>query len=286
MPDPNNRTGRDFSLYDAMDDEQLRQILRDDASKPEGEDTDMELILHIMEVLARRRKEANENIPPEQALEQFNKKYTYFDNSLISEEKPAKKKTLGFHRWQRWVATIAAMLILVFGSTLTAQAFGFDIFEIIAKWTQETFHLGSYSSGTETNAPDTNDNTQYKQLSLVLQQNGIEAKLAPTWFPEGYIEQEIKIQETPYQRQFVTQYKRGEQSVRIRIADYLSDYPSQVEQSDSLLECYSVSGVDYYIFENLDQLRAVWVVDSFECYITGPLSLDEIKAVIDSIEKG
>ena len=36
MPNPNNRTGRDFSMYDAMDDEQLRQILRDDASKIES----------------------------------------------------------------------------------------------------------------------------------------------------------------------------------------------------------------------------------------------------------
>ena len=34
----------------------------------------------------------------------MNKKYTYTDNSLISEEKPAKKKTVGFSRWQRWVA--------------------------------------------------------------------------------------------------------------------------------------------------------------------------------------
>ena len=78
MPNPNNRTGRDFSMYDAMDDEQLRQILRDDASKTEGEDTDMELLFHIMEVLARRRREANADISPEEALERFNEKYKQF----------------------------------------------------------------------------------------------------------------------------------------------------------------------------------------------------------------
>ena len=75
MPDSNNRTGRDFSKYDEMNDEQLRQILREDASKTEGEDTDLELMLHIMEVLARRRRETSEDISPEEALEQFKKKY-------------------------------------------------------------------------------------------------------------------------------------------------------------------------------------------------------------------
>lgn len=286
MPDPNNRTGRDFSLYDAMDDEQLRQILRDDASKPEGEDTDMELILHIMEVLARRRKEANENIPPEQALEQFNKKYTYFDNSLISEEKPAKKKTIGFHRWQRWVATIAAVLILVLGSSITAQALGFDLWEIFVKWTQETFHFSSSVHSGDSSEPNKDDATPYAGLVAALQQHGVERNLAPTWIPENYVEEEVRVVETPAQRQFVAQYTYGDKSIRIRIADYLDSYPSQIEQSDSLSELHSVNGIDYYIFENFDQLRAVWIVDNFECYIMGPLTLDEMKEILNSIEKG
>ena len=286
MPDPNNRTGRDFSLYDAMDDEQLRQILRDDASKPEGEDTDMELILHIMEVLARRRKEANENIPPEQALEQFNKKYTYFDNSLISEEKPAKKKTLGFRRWQRWVATIAAMLILVFGSALTAQALGFDIWEIFVKWTQETFHFSSSTQMKEPSEPGKNDATPYAGLVAALEQHGVTERLTPTWLPTQYIEGEVRVIETPKQRQFVVQYENNGNSVRIRIADYLDGYPMQIEQSDSLIEVYTLNGIDYYLFNNEDQIQAAWVNGRFECVIFATLSLDEIKTMINSIEKG
>lgn len=286
MPDPNNRSARDFSQYDEMSDEQLREILRKDASNLEGEDTDMELMLHIMEVLAKRRKEAQEDISPEEALERFNTKYTYTDNSLISEERPAKRKTTGFSRWQRWVATIAAVLILVFGSAITAQAFGFDLFEIIAKWTKETFHFGNYSSNMETNTPAKNDDTPYKELYSILKQNGVNAKLVPTWLPDGYEEQTVKIQETPVQRQFVGMYTKEDNTIRIRIADYLSDYPSQVEQSDSLIELYSVAGVDYYIFDNYGQLRVVWIVDNYECIITGPISLEEIKVIIDSIEKG
>ena len=285
MPNPQNCTGRDFSMYDAMDDEQLRQILRDDASNTEGEDTDMELMLHIMEVLAKRRKAAQEDISPEAALEEFKNKYTYTDNSLISEERPAKK-TIGFSRLQRWVATIAAMLILVFGTSLTAQAFGFDIFEIIVKWTQETFHFGSPIISDDSNDPIKNDEMPYKELADALVQNGIDVSLIPTWLPNGYIESGLKIKDTPTQRVFTANFKNGDKSIRIRIADYLDSCPVQVEQSGALIETISIGDCSYYIFDNEGQLQAAWINERFECYISGALTLSEIKTMIESIEKG
>jgi len=284
MPDSNNRTGRDFSKYDEMNDEQLRQILREDASKTEGEDTDLELMLHIMEVLARRRRETSEEISPEEALEQFKNKYTYTDNSLISEEKPAKKKTVGFSRWQKWVATIAAVLVLIFSSALTAQAFGFDIFEIIAKWTKETFHFGYVDETGETNVPE--NAGVYQSLRDAMDKYEITTELIPNWIPDGYVESSVKTQETPTQRVFIAVYECGEESIRIRIADYLNTYPVQVEQSDSLIEVYTVNGIDYYLFRNENQIQAAWINGRFECVIFAPFSLEEIKTMIDSIEKG
>lgn len=286
MPDPNNRTGRDFSMYDAMDDEQLRQILRDDASKTEGEDTDMELMLHIMEVLARRRREANHDITPEEALERFNEKYKNTDNSLISEERPAKKKAVGFSWWQKWAAAIAAVLVLVFGSAITAQAFGLDLFEIIAKWTKETFHFGYVSDIGETNEPSPDTEMPYASLREALAKYKIEAKLVPTWIPEGYTEGEVQTKESPMQRLFIAKYERGDDSIRLRIADYLDGFPLQIEQSDSFVEKYISDGIEYYIFDNEGQMQVAWVNEHYECYLTGSLSLTEIKSIIDSIEKG
>ena len=286
MPDSNNRTGRDFSKYDEMNDEQLRQILREDASKTEGEDTDLELMLHIMEVLARRRKETNEEISPEESLEQFKKKYTYSDNSLISEERPAKKKTVGFSRWQKWVATIAAVLVLVFGSAITAQAFGFDLFEIIAKWTKETFHFGYVSDVGETNEPSPDINNPFASLHDALAKYEIKCGLVPTWIPAGYEDDGVKIKEAPTQRVFTAKYINGEKSIRIRIADYLDNYPVQVEQSGTLVEIVSVGDCDFYIFDNEGQLQAAWIYERFECYISGSMTLSEIKTMINSIKKG
>lgn len=286
MPDSNNRTGRDFSKYDEMNDEQLRQVLREDASKTEGEDTDLELMLHIMEVLARRRRETSEDISPEEALEQFKNKYTYTDNSLISEERPAKPKSKGFTRLQKWVATIAAVLILVFGSAITAQAFGFDIFEIIAKWTQETFHFGGAYQNDDSGNPNPDIEILFSGLKAALEENNIETGMVPKWLPDGYSESDVRVNETPRQRFVTAKYDNGDNSIRIKISDYLEGYPQQIEQSDSLIECYSHDDIDFYIFDNNGQLQAVWIYNHLECYVSGPVTLEEIKAIIDSIEKG
>ena len=286
MPNPQNCTGRDFSMYDAMDDEQLRQILRDDASKIEGEDTDMELMFHIMEVLARRRREANADISPEEALERFNEKYRYTDNSLISEERPTKPKSKGFTRLQKWVATIAAILVLVFGSTITAQALGLDLWEIFVKWTQETFHFSSTTDVEKDNEPEKEDSAIGAGLMNVLEDYHVPPELLPTYLPEGYTEADVDVKESPRQRVFSAIYERNDDTIRIRIADFLDSDPLQIEQSDDLLEMYSSGGIDFYIFSNYDQLRAVWINGHYECCIIGNLSISEMKEIIDSIKKG
>ena len=38
--------------------------------------------------------------------------------------------------------------------------------------------------------------------------------------------------------------------------------------------------------DNVEQIRAVWIVNSYECIISGDLSIEELKMMIDSIGKG
>ena len=56
--------------------------------------------------------------------------------------------------------------------------------------------------------------------------------------------------------------------------------------STDFAEIYSHENIDYYIFSNLDQNRVAWMTASYECYISGELSIEDIKLMIDSIEKG
>ena len=74
--------------------------------------------------------------------------------------------------------------------------------------------------------------------------------------------------------------------MRFRIANYINSQPSELEQSEDLVEIYEVAGIDYYIFENNGQLQAAWVNGSYEGCISGAITLSDMKQVIDSIEKG
>ena len=288
MPNMQDRNAERFSRFDAMSTEELQAFLREDASKPMGEESDTEEIFYVMEVLAKRRKEQNEGKSPAKALESFKQNYhTKNETPYISESVLVARKRNNSGRWkQGLVAALAAIFILVIGNSITASALNFDLFAIIAKWTQETFHFGYAGQSDAPSDPDAVDSQKYPGLKNALSEFDISVNLAPTWFPEGYVEVDIKTQDTPKQRIFHAKYTCGNDTIRIRITGYLDGHPAQFEQSDSLIEIYKSSGVDYHIFDNEGQLQAVWLNENFECYISGPITLSEMKTIIDSIEKG
>lgn len=183
-------------------------------------------------------------------------------------------------QWMRRLTAAAAAIAVVVVCSVTASAFGFDIWETIVKWTQETLHLGSGSDvGVFSEAE--------KDTSLqdVLLDYNITELLAPTWFPEGYELSDIITDETPMRLIIFAVYQNGQKEIQVHIKGYLNGDPQQVERSDSLIETYESNGITYYIFSNYDQLRAVWTTGIYECYISGELTVEEIKSMIDSINK-
>ena len=287
MPDTRNHRDSEFAKYDAMSTEELQRLLREDASKPVGEESDTDVLFYVMEVLAKRRKERNEGKSPAEALESFKKHYdTESEISSDSESVHVTPKRRSIGRWMQGLAAAAAILVFVIGGSITAHAMGFDLWEIIAKWTQDTFHFGYYGDAAESDAPSPDVLYPCSSLQEALDKNNITTALVPTWLPEGYIEGEVEIIQTPKHRAYKACYENNDQSIAIRIADYLDSFPTQIEQSDTLIEIYRTSEVDYYIFDNEGFLQAVWIYDNFECLISGPISISDLKNMIDSIEKG
>ena len=285
MPNMQDRKAKQFSRFDAMSTDELQAFLREDDSKPMGEESDTEEIFYVMEVLAKRRKEQQEGKDPAKALATFKHNY-YTENETpsISESVPVVSKRSNSGRWKRGlVAAVAALFILVIGNSITVSALGFDLFAIIAKWTQETFHFSQAGQVEETNAPSPNFARPCGSLQAALDEYKVKASLVPTWMPGGYEECDIKTTENPAQRHFFAKYQNGDKTIRMRIIDYLDTHPTQVEQSSSLIEVYRSNGIDYYIFDNYDQLKATWINGNYECSIAGPVSVSEIKEIIDSI---
>lgn len=288
MAGTQNRNEDVFAKYNAMSTEELQQILREDASKPEGqEETSTEALFYIMEVLAQRRRARNEGKTPEEALEAFHKYYEEDEVPSKTEREPVvRKKNSTTPNWIKRLVAAAAIIVLIFSGSITAKAFGFDLWEIIVKWTQETFHFGYVSTTNEPSEPMKDNSLIFNGLNAALETYEVNIPLVPSWIPEGYEEDSVKTFDTPKQRQFFGKYRCGENIIKVWIEDYLDSEPLQIEQSETTVEIYEHAGIKYYIFRDNDQYRAAWVRDSYACYISGPISVDEIKQMIDSIEKG
>lgn len=288
MPDFENRNDIEFAKYDAMSTEELQALLREDASKPEGDETNMEVLFYVMEVLAKRRQARQEGKTPEEALESFVKNYMPEAEDASSSERgfTVRRHKPVVRRWTRGLVAAAAVIVLILGTSFTASAFGFDIWDIVVKWTQETFHFAYVVDSTESREPHKVNAQAFGGLQSSMDRYDITTKLVPNWIPDGYEEVDVQVFDTPKQRQFVAMYQCGDNTIRIRIANYLDGDPEQIEQSGPLIETYPSAEVTYYIFDNDGQLQAAWITDNFECYISGPLSLSEIKDMIDSIEEG
>ena len=266
-----------FANYDSMTTEELEEILRLDAEMPEGQESDTDKILYVMEVLTeRKRNSSHAGNTALEALETFKQHYMpETDHSTA----PVKSKSKCL-RWVRSLTAAAAVLAILLVGSVTAKAFGFNVWKAVIQWTQETFHFGDWGNSNPKN------NLSYNSLQEALSQGKITKSLAPTWFPDGYELTDITVEQTPLKKTYKAIYTNAGKDIVITIQDHLGKSPYYIEQSEGLIEEYKESEITYYIFENNNQTQAVWIVDSYECCIAGKATIDELKLMINSIEKG
>lgn len=70
---------RDFSKFDEMSTEELNEILRRDSQLPDGEESDIDAILYIMEVIEKRSQELplSDFKDVDRAWSSFNENYRF-----------------------------------------------------------------------------------------------------------------------------------------------------------------------------------------------------------------
>lgn len=280
MSENQNRGIGNLSKYDARTTEELEEILRLDAQAPEEQESDTETILYIMEVLAaRKRNNGHTEKTALEAYESFKQNYMPAVDNNVNTSEVSAKTTIAFPRWIRSLTATAAVLAILLVGSVTVQAFGLNIWEAVVKWTQETFHFGEWDL-------DVNIDLPYSSLQEALSEGNVQETIVPRWIPDGYEMTAITIDRSPLQTAYKAKYSNGEHILRITVQDYLDKIPVHIEQSEGLVEEYEVAGVTYYLLENNKRTQAVWIVDSYECRITGELTIEELKLMIDSIEKG
>ena len=273
------KLNRDFSQYETMKTEELEEILRLDAEAPEGAQSDTDLVLYILEVLTSRRNNTNiTRNTAQKAWESFQQNYMPEEPQKSKEKKPVF--------WMRKLAAVAAVVALLIFIPISANALTLEeMWDIFARWAKETFSFVSGES-TKVSEPSPEDQDEYNSLQELLIEGNRDSSIVPTWIPEGFSLDKIEKDSSPMREIYAARYINGGIVLRIQVITHLSSDVHNNEVESEPIEIYSHKGIDYYIFKNADQLRAIWLVDSNECLISGDLSIDEIKKMIDSIGKG
>lgn len=276
------RTDR-FSKYDSMPTEALEAILRLDAEAPEEQESDTELLLYVMGVLANRRRNTDiTGNTAQQAWESFQK--NYLDEECLEDMQEPKKNRIAAP-WLRRLTAAAAVIVLVVCLPLSANAFGWeDIWNIVARWAKETFSF--MSENEERREPSSGYNGEYATLQDVLLANNRNADIIPISVPERFVLDKIEKDITPAWETYRANYIDGDDELRIKVQIHTAIHQQSVEIEEDILEVYISNGTEFFIFENMQQIQVLWVKDSYECTISGDISIDDAKEMIDSIGKG
>ena len=222
--DSGNR--KDYSKYDRMSTESLEELLRLDADLPDGEGSDIDEILYILEVIEKREEEhptgRYSEIDVEASWETFQTKYRPFltdgrslydfdDDEPSSTEAanpaPDTSSPFGKHhisargrrRLGRVTSFAAAIAILLGLMTVTAYAMGYDLWGVIAQWTKDTFTFVSASKVSDEENSNANialSEGEYGNLQSALDAYGITEQLAPTWIPERFSVELVTVDKT------------------------------------------------------------------------------------------
>lgn len=280
------------TYWDQLSTEQLEDILRADIASPNQMND--EAVFHILEVLEKREKENPSGRLPDvdQAWQEFQKYYNIPEgegeslypirNNQEKRSASVPTKTRRVFR-PRKILVVAAVLILMFGGMLTAQAAGVDVFGAIGRWTEETFHFE-----LPINHDDLAGETDYN-LRNASQKAGLPGSVAPIWCPEGFVPKTpTNTHIEDYVDTAVCEYinENENRSYFVDISYYYnsSDVEATIfEKDDSEVVTYSSNRGTFYIFSNIDVLAATWSNGHLSITVAGDLQLEELEKIIDSI---
>lgn len=309
---------KDYSKYDGMSTESLEELLRLDAELPDGEGPDIDEILYISEVIAKREKEHPTGRYPEidvdAAWESFQTKYlpymtdgrplydfddeepshTEEENAGTDNPSPTSRKRISLRgrRHVKRVVSIAAVIAVLLGlMTATAYAMGYDLWGAIAQWTKDTFTFVSASKAGDLNNLNegvTTGDREYADLQAALDAHGIVEPLVPNWIPDGFVLDDVVVDEFAMKDSvtFQANYVNADKYLTIYINMYDNidgiDY-SAWEKDDHTVAELNIGSITYFMVENDAEPLVIWSYGNFECYISGNVSTEDLTNMIKSI---
>ena len=198
---------------------------------------------------------------PQKSLADFHEKYA----ALLEPQKEEKRRNHISRRVFFAVAAVAAVL----ASMVTAQAFGVDIFGFFGRWTNDIFTLTSSAdkAGYQKRfyPMEEGQTTTYSSLRDALDDFQLDLPLFPFWIPERFPEQE----------------EGGQEALTVEYSESGEEGLADVMEKASLI--YEAGEISHYVTTEQGHCTAVWIQDDLQCGISGDVTEEEMKDILDSL---
>ncbi len=197
------------------------------------------------------------------------------------------------HRLLRTGQLVAALVALLLLLTVATAAAGYDIWRMLAEWTAEQITLApgqiEYIDPDDLHIPE--EPGEYTDLQEALTAYGINRPVVPKWLPEGFVQIHLDIEAAAKGSLiiFYALYQWEKNPLVIQVNIYLEDeervYDSfgnfQKDEGDPIP--YEAGGITHLLTTNAGRPVALWANGPAECCISGDITMEELKQMIDSI---
>lgn len=169
----------------------------------------------------------------------------------------------------------AAMVVFIIAVSVTASAMGYNLWGWMPKWNSELLSFESESPQIETNS------ISLHGIPSVLTSLGIDEPLYPTWLPDDLMRIESVFEEDPL---FLHEaYSGNDRFLSITISPSSGSESAKYQKSQNPPIEYNSGNVVHYVFDNSNNIQAVWNTERYSTVIAGNITLDEMKRIIDSV---
>lgn len=240
-----------------------------------------EEIHKITEVIAKREREAHTlpQVDVDAAWETFLAKV----KDLPPEETPAIKeedKVVPFqkpHRYVkklRWAVAAAAVLC-----ALVVPASATGMLDDLSQWVSGTFSLSPVGGSVEGINSAIYDELKTEVEAIT------DVSILPTWYPENSILERITVDNLDFATILNAEFSLNGKSFlfTVKVVDNIDTFNSTYEKNDTAPERYIINEIPHYIMNNYDQNMILWRNENVECCISGELSIEDLKMMVDSI---
>lgn len=192
-----------------------------------------------------------------------------------SEETAAPARPKRRRKLVRIALLAAALVALMAAITATAAAMGYNLWGWLPVWGKEDVRFVSETPAQEPREDDAHS------IPAVLASLGITEPLYPTWLPEDFSRVETITSLDPV---FLHEsYKGEDRELTITISPTSGSETAVYQKEGNPPLEYVAGNTVHYIFDNTNEITAVWYAESYTVSVIGNIPIEEIKAMIDSI---